>query len=298
MIENKTPLFINKAILIHGDKYDYSLVKYINTKTKVKIICLGHGIFEQTPYHHIRGQGCPKCSKTKKLTTMDFIKKAKLIHGDKYDYSLVQYKNMKSIIVIICPKHGEFKQIAESHITQKTGCSKCSKKYSYSNDEFKEISSLLHNNKYDYSLTIYKNNHHKVKIICPEHGEFKQIPSNHLSGKGCQLCKESKGENIIKLWLDKNNIIYNRQHKFNNCIHKRHLSFDFYLPEHNICIEYNGIQHYKPINWFGNKNDFMLQQKRDEIKIDYCNKNNIKLITIKYNENINNILSKNLLYFD
>ncbi len=289
---NKTSFFINKAKLIHGDKYDYSLVEYKNNYTKVNILCSKHGEFEQTPYHHTnRNHGCPKCSKTKRLTNDDFISEAIKIHGNKYDYSKVNYKNMKSIIYIICPKHGEFKQIPESHITQKTGCPKCSKKYHYSTDEFIRIVSSLHNDKYDYSVVNYKNNYTKIKIICPEHGEFEQTPSNHLQGKGCELCNESKGENIIKLWLEKNNIKYIRQHRFIDCVYKRKLPFDFYLPEHNICIEFNGKQHYNPIKYWGGEDGLKSQQKRDNIKINYCKNKSIKLLTIKYNENIVSKLS-------
>jgi len=292
MKNNKTVLFINKAKLIHGDTYDYTKTNYINTKTKIKIICPTHGVFEQTPYHHInRHHGCPKCSVTKKLTTDDFINKANLLHNNKYDYSNVEYKNMKSKVVIICPTHGVFEQTPESHITQETGCSKCTRKYNYTNNEFKKKVSSLHNHKYDYCKVNYKNNYSKITIICPNHGEFKQTPSNHLQGKGCELCNESKGENIIKLWLDKNQIKYVREHKFNDCIHKRKLPFDFYLPDFNTCIEFNGIQHYKPIKYFGGDIGFKEQQKRDKIKLDYCNNKNIKLLTIKYNEDINIKLS-------
>lgn len=279
--------FIEKSIKIHGNKYDYSKVEYINNKIKVKIICPEHGEFEQMPDKHInRSHGCPNCSLRNKLTTPIFISEAIKIHGNKYDYSKVQYNNIKTNVIIICPEHGEFTQQAASHIRQKTGCPKCSKKYNYSDDEFKMITSLLHNNKYDYSKVEYINNYTKIKIICPEHGEFEQTPSNHLQGKGCELCNESKGENIIKLWLEKNNISYIRQHRFIDCVYKRKLPFDFYLPEHNICIEFNGKQHYEPIKYWGGEDGLKSQQKRDKIKINYCKNKNIKVLTIKYNEDI------------
>ncbi len=289
-------IFIEKANIIHNNKYDYSLIEYKNALTKIKIICPTHGVFEQRPNNHInRKHGCPNCSINRKITQKEFINKANKIHNDKYDYSLVEYVNAKSKIKIICPIHGVFEQIASSHTDQKTGCSICSKKHNYSDFEFINKANIIHNDKYDYSLVEYKNNYTKIKIICPIHGEFKQTPTNHLNGKGCLLCGESKGENKIRLFLNKNNIKFIPQHKFPHCKYKKKLPFDFYLPEHNMCIEYNGLQHYKPISWFGGEDGFIKQQIRDKIKMEYCQNNNIPLIIVKYNDDIVNKLS---LYFN
>ena len=120
-----TDEFIAKAKKIHGDKYDYSKVNYVNNYTKVCIICHEHGEFWQTPGAHLRGQGCPKCkSKKQTCTTDEFIAKAKKIHGDKYDYSKVEYVNRKTKVCIICPKHGEFWQTPSAHLRGQ-GCPKC-----------------------------------------------------------------------------------------------------------------------------------------------------------------------------
>jgi hypothetical protein len=283
--------FIINSKLIHGDKYDYTLVEFNRYGNKVKIICPEHGIFEQLPQKHIgRKQGCPNCSITKKITNEKFIEKSKLIHGDKYDYSLCNYKNAKTKVKIICKIHGIFEQISSSHTDQKTGCPICSKKHNYNNDEFIEKSILLHGNKYDYSEVNYINNYTKIKIKCEKHGYFTQTPSNHLSGKGCELCNSSKNENLISLYLTNNNITFNRQHKFIECRHERVLPFDFYLPDYNTCIEFQGRQHYEPIEFFGGYNGFIKQQKRDNIKKKYCDKNDIKLLLIKYNDDILDIL--------
>jgi len=292
---NKNDEFIDKSKKTHGEKYDYSLVNYVNSKKKVKIICSIHGVFEQSPVHHyLRKHGCPKCSINKKLNTSEYINKAIKIHGNKYDYSLVNYVNAKTKIKIICPAHGIFEQEAGSHTDQKTGCPMCSKKYNYSTKEFIEMSINLHGDKYDYSLVNYKNNYSKIIILCKTHGEFNQIPSNHLSGKGCDLCNSSKNENLIALFLTKKNIDFIPQYKFNDCKNIKKLPFDFYLPSYNTCIEFQGRQHYEPIAFFGGDIGFLKQQKRDEIKEIFCQKNNIKLIKIKYNDNIFNILSTQL----
>lgn len=289
--------FIEEANLIHNQKYDYSLVNYKSSKEKVKIICHEHGEFEQSPYHHTkRKHGCPNCSKNRKISKLEIIEKAKLIHGEKFDYSLVNFINYKTKIKIMCPEHGLFEQTIGSHIDQKTGCSKCSKKYSYNNLEFIEKAKIIHGTKFDYSLVEYVNSYSKIKILCPEHGVFEQTPSNHLSGKGCEICNISKSEIIISNYLIKNNINFIQQHKFINCKFKRALPFDFYLPDLNICIEFNGKQHYEPIKFFGGEYGFKKQIIRDKIKIEYCRDNNIQLNIFKYNDNLINKL--NLLFID
>lgn len=128
-IAKTTEQFIQEAIKIHGNKYDYSKVNYINYKTKVCITCPKHGEFYMTPDNHLRGSGCPKCgsinrSKLLSLTNDKFIKKAKEVHGDKYNYSNVNYINLKTKVCIVCPEHGEFWQKPEKHL-KGSGCIKC-----------------------------------------------------------------------------------------------------------------------------------------------------------------------------
>jgi len=119
-----TEEFIKKAKSVHGDKYDYSKVDYVNNSTKISINCPIHGEFEQRPNDHLSGKGCSKCSGVCKSTTEEFILKVKAIHGNKYDYSKVDYANAHKKVIIICPKHGEFKQEPNSHL-RSVGCPKC-----------------------------------------------------------------------------------------------------------------------------------------------------------------------------
>jgi hypothetical protein len=294
--------FIKKAKKIHGNKYDYSLVNYKNNSTKIKIICPKHGEFIQIPSNHLFNHGCDKCAreyliKTKTLTTIDFIKKAKEIHGNKYDYSLVNYKNNSTKIKIICPKHGVFEQNPNSHISAKNGCSKCSGKSKITIKSLIGRAKEIHGNKYDYSLiSNIKNSTTKVKIICLEHGEFMQTPDAHLNQKqGCPNCRESKGERDIDSFLKKNKILFIKQKTFDTCINPktgRKLKFDFYLPSHNLCIEFDGQQHFKPIKRFGGEIGYNLTIYRDSIKNAFCKKNEIKLLRIKFNEKIINKLNK------
>jgi very-short-patch-repair endonuclease len=212
-----------------------------------------------------------------------FIQKAKKIHDDKYDYSLVNYKNNKTTIQIICPKHGIFQKRPDVHISQKQGCPLCKK---ITTEIFIQRSNKIHNNKYNYSKTIYYNMYKKVLIICPQHNEFYQRPHDHIHNKqGCPKCNSSKGELEIEQFLKEHNIKYETQKRFKDCRDKRPLPFDFYLPDHNTCIEFDGEHHYINIR-YNNKNINSLKntQQRDTIKNNYCKQKNIRLIRISYKE--------------
>lgn len=190
-IRKTTEQFIIEAIKIHGYKFDYSLVNYINANTKVKIICDKYHVFEQFPFNHLKGHGCGTCSgfnKTNKDIINNLIKK----HGNKYDYSLVNYKNYQGLIKIICPKHGVFEQRYDHHLNG-SGCPKCGNieigEHTRSNtSEFIKKSKIIHKDIYDYSLVEYKKAITKVKIKCRTHGIFFQTPNSHLSGSGCPKC--------------------------------------------------------------------------------------------------------------
>lgn len=192
-----TEQFITKSKLKHGDKYDYSLVDYTGKLNKVVIICPVHGEFIQPAHSHIRGCGCRKCSTLLrvykyKYTTEEFIEKVSEIHNNKYDYSLTNYTGTDNNIKIICPLHGEFEQSPHSHIQGK-GCSLCGltsriEKSTYTTLDFIKKAKEVHGDKYDYTLSKYVNKREKIKIICKIHGEFTQIPSAHLWGKGCKYC--------------------------------------------------------------------------------------------------------------
>jgi hypothetical protein len=295
MKRKTTKEFIEDAIKVHGGKYDYSLVEYINSTLKVKIICPIHGEFEQIANNHLQGKTCEKCSvdivNLKNTDTLNhFIQKANQIHNNFYDYSLVDYKHSKLKVKIICPIHGEFEQIPTNHIFGQ-GCYDCSYEYRkkimiLTKEEFIKKSTIVHNNFYDYSKVIYLSAHNRVKIICPIHGEFEQIAQHHLNGHGCSFCNSSKGEMIIKEILQNHKIIFDYQKKFTNCKNIKELPFDFYLPKHNVCIEYDGRQHYMPIDFFGGIKEHMNLKFRDNIKNIFCRENNIELLRIKYDDNI------------
>lgn len=279
-----TEEFIRKSREVHNDKYDYSQVRYINNKTKVKIICPIHGVFEQRPDGHLKGIGCKKCADESYIISNDeFIKRSKKIHNNKYDYSLVEYKKSKLKVDVICNVHGVFK-IRPMHHLKGMGCKKCSDERKRKFNEIIDRCDKLHNYKYDYSkIENYENKIKKVKIICPIHGEFFQRLSDHLKTNGCIHCKNpSKGEKIIIDILNNKNINYEIEKTFLDCKYINKLRFDFYLQKYNQLIEYDGEQHFENAN----HKDYKIIKLRDEIKNEYCKNNNIRLIRINYNENI------------
>ena len=183
--------FVKKANKVHDGKYDYSNVVYVNNKTKVCIICPEHGEFWQRPNEHINGHGCSKCCGAHIPTKEEWITSARKVHGDKYDYSKVVYKNARTNVCIICHEHGEFWQKPYNH-KRGQGCPKCSGCYKPTKEEWIVSVNGVHNGKYDYNNVEYVNKETKVCIICPEHGEFWQTPGHHIQGQGCPKCKGDK----------------------------------------------------------------------------------------------------------
>lgn len=306
-----TEEFIQKAKAIHGDKYDYSAVVYINCEEPVKIYC-NHckKYFEQSPRVHLRGSGCPICGLVKqgqqlKLSQEDFIYKCKQVHGDKYSYDKVVYKGMREKIEIFCKKCNKyFWQGAGKHI-RGLDCSHGKSTTLLSREEFIKRAKIVHKDRYDYDKVCYINCNAKVNITCNKcHKQFLQTPTGHLSGKGCPYCQQSKGELVIEEYLREKNIPYIMQYRYKDCKDKYTLPFDFYLPNYNVCIEFQGAQHYKEgIKFFVLKyknlkkaeEKFRLQKKHDRIKKKYCKNNNINFLEIKHDENIEKKLQE---YFD
>lgn len=294
-----TDLFIEKAIVKHGNKYDYSKVKYKDNKTKVEIICPKHGSFWQTPKKHLYGQGCPKCKtegfRLRRLSnTKRFSELASQRHNNKYNYSLVEYVDQFTKVKIICPEHGVFTQEPRAHIRGQ-GCPVCGRilgdtKRRIVTENFIKRANKIHNNKYLYNKTNCSTCREKVIITCPKHGDFWQVVGEHLKGAGCPKCNQSKGEAQIEAFLKERNINYTSEYRFKDCRNKIPLPFDFAVFDkykNLLClIEYQGKQHFEPVNSFGGKKSFEEQQKRDKIKRDYCKRNNIKLYIISYKEDL------------
>jgi hypothetical protein len=211
---NKTKRFIEKAVKIHGQTYDYSEVDYVNNRTPVKIICKEHGVFLQTPDKHLNGRGCPTCGGTTRMDEKTFIEKARALHGNKYDYSEVVYVNNQTKVKIICPEHGVFEQTPHNHLKGQ-GCPVCGKTLTahpkYNENEFILEAIKVHNGKYQYDRTKYKTLRDKIYVTCPIHGDFLQIPYLHLLGSGCPECAHS--QNGINKRLSDNAFILKAKEK-------------------------------------------------------------------------------------
>lgn len=291
--------FIEKAIMVHGNRYDYSETSYgQNNRTKITIICPVHGRFLQSPNNHLDCKtGCPICSNNVKLTTKTFITKAHKIHGNRYDYSKTVYGNNNSDkVIIICKIHGVFSQTPANHIGLHQGCPTCANNVRLSTKEFIIKAKKTHGNKYIYSKVEYgKNNMKKVTIICKKHGEFTQRPANHLFGAGCPKCNRSRGERKIEKFLSIKKIHYESEKSFPDCINphckdkRGKLKFDFYLPHQNMLIEYDGKQHFKVnacIKGRHTVNSVELKETkyRDMLKTEYALRNGFKLLRIKYTQ--------------
>ena len=217
--DQKTQDFINQANLIHGSgTYDYSKSVYINSKTKLEIYCPRHdSVFNQTPGHHINKKcRCPKCGREsgnskQTKTTEDFVKDAKDLHGNTYDYSKSIYVNKYTNLIIACPIHGDFEQTPSSHLRAygPCGCQKCGREKigdarRGSAEEFIESSKKEHGpDKFDYSKVNYINDKTDIVLICKKHNkEFKQTPCNHLKSVfGCPECVK-ENNSILDLTKD------------------------------------------------------------------------------------------------
>ncbi len=304
---NKNQIFINKCVKIHGDViYAYKKVNYINAKTKVIIECVIHGDFSVIPNNFLNGSNCIKCSNLSKKPKMDtdrFIEKCNNLGLDlSFELNKVIYTHSKENIKIVCKKHGEFETTPDNFITSKHGgCRKCryensSITQSSTTKEFIDKCHALElSDRFCFNKVRYVNSRNKVIIICKKHGDFKIRPTNFIEYNSCPNCHTiSKGENLIAKILQSINVKYNRQHYFENCRGiKNPLPFDFYLPDYNICIEYDGVQHFEPISAFGGIDAFNILKNNDFIKNKFCKINDIVLIRIPYydRDNLYKILS-------
>lgn len=283
--------FLQRARQIHGNRYDYTRVNYINNSIPVDIICQTHGTYWQTPTNHLAGKQCPKCMITGGWnidTTETFVIKAVAVHGNQYDYTKVNYIDSITPVQMVCPEHGEFWQVPNRHI-QGSGCIFCAIESraalrTKSTNDFIELAIKVHGNRYDYSKTQYTGYDLPLTIICPVHGDFQQVAGYHTGGNGCPQCNLSSGESAILRALDTAGIPYESQVRFSDCVYIAPLVFDFCvrLNGRMVLIEYNGRQHYQPVERFGGEAALIEQKARDQAKHEYAVKNKIPLIIVEY----------------
>lgn len=308
----KLMTFISKAQIIHNNKYDYSKVVYINTHTKVELICPYHGSFFVRPVKHIGKEkaGCQICSRESRLvqnrkfhSVEEVIAECNKVHNNTYTYALNLTENelitTNHILTCECIIHGIFTQTINKHLYQKTRCPACSTeiaaiKTRKTTEEFIAQATRLFGDTYSYKESLYEGAHKKLKIFCKIHGEFQMTPANHLLHlNGCPKCQASGPETVIMAILSEHNIPFKFQHSFDDCrsVKDHVLRFDFFLPQHNLIIEYDGIHHFVPIEYKNSKksaitafNDMIMN---DNIKNKYAEQRGITMIRIPYHSNSN-----------
>ena len=274
-----TEEWIEKAESKHGKgKFDYSEVEYKNACTEIIIGCKTcDKKFKQTPTSHLNSEiGCDWCRKKHVYTTDEFIEEARKIHGERFDYSKVEYKSAKEPIIIICRVHGEFLQTPSDHKNQGSGCKKCSNVYSPTTEEWVIWARDIWDDEYDYSKVEYKHASEKIIIICKKHGEFKCSPNNHIHATnptGCPSCVR-KGEGLVAEFL---------KSEFDTFLKEWNPSFlgskrmDYQVPKINTCFEIDGLQHFRQVwNWKSPEE----QQCNDIDKMKKCVDNSISIIRI------------------
>jgi hypothetical protein len=232
--------FSVRASVIHNGKYGYQNVKYVNSETPVEITCYAHGPFLQRPDNHLCEKGCGACSGNAVLNTTEFIRRAVLVHGDTYIYSESEYKNTTSKVAIMCRQHGRFMQTPGSHFCGR-GCPACVTK-SLTLAEFLARAREIHGDYYDYSLVTYVDSKTKIKIICPKHGVFTQVPNGHLNGAGCSLCSgygPSKPELEVSAFITS---LVNTKLSDRTVIKPQEI--DCFIPSKNLGVEFCGLYYH------------------------------------------------------
>ena len=289
---------LERARKVHGDRYDYSLIEdenfdYKSISEKFPIVCKKHGVVPQIMRNHLNGAGCRLCAdevnaENFRKSTDKFIEDAIAVHGNKYDYSMVEYKNWKTEVTIRCNKCGHvFKQSPNAHLSGQ-GCKKCGReamkaKRRLTIDDFVKRCKKIHGDDYDYSLVEYVNSGTNVMIKCKKCGFiFPQTPENHLhktSPHGCPRCSMSHLERGVEKLLTDNNIKFDA-HYTPDFFKNKYMHLDFYLPDYNIGIECQGIQHFKPITIFGGDKEFEKRTKLDEEKYKWCEENGVRMVYV------------------
>ncbi len=299
-IKKAEETFAEKSIKIHGEKYNYNEVKYVNCKTPVLIICDKNHKFEITPFQHLNGKGCTFCNninnefdlestnvktnKKKFRWTKDlFLQKAKEVHGEKFDYSLVNFNICLDSILIICEEEHVFKTRIHTHL-KGGGCNICSfnehiENITNTNEDFiKKSKSIFGEDMFDYSLVNYINIKTKVILKCKKKNHvFEIVPYKHYSRLGCPHCV-NKSESLLFDYLKVVNPNFIHQYFFKDIDIIKKKPFDFCFPEQKIIIELDGEQHFKFVPRF--KQSVEERQRNDFIKMLYAFKLGYTIIRI------------------
>lgn len=267
---------------------------YVNSNTPIPHYCTLHNMtWKVRPSDALNGSGCPECWRMrirnkKKKPAEQYVKE--LAEANQNIVVLEEYVNALTPILHQCKLDNYKWKVTPNSLLSGHGCTICAGNQKKTTEEYKlELATI---NPDIEVLGEYDTANVHILHKCKKDGyEWMITPSNVLYGKGCPQCKESKGERTVRQWLERNKFIYKFQYKFPDCKDKCALPFDFYLPEYNTCIEYDGGQHFFPVNFSGEgaeytEQQFKTTQYHDQIKNQYCADNGITLLRIPYFKNI------------
>jgi hypothetical protein len=297
--DNKTS-FINKAKTVHGDIYNYDNVHYVNSSTKVEVICDKHGPFHQVPNSHLRGSGCPVCAKEKSAqkqlpTHQTYVNKVEKAFPGKFTFELTKYRGTKKDVTITCKNHGPFTRTAELHYQH--DCPRCHNELRSQNrltpietirDKVESRGGILLSKKYEKGV--------KVKVQCANGHHFSAVWPSINSGSWCRYCDRYFGErftrHVLELMLGGTfkksfpNFLINPKTK-------RRLQLDGYDETLKIAFEYQGEQHFDTSHYYYTEGGMY----RDQLKREQCRRHDVVLIEVRefkknygIKENIEHIL--------
>ena len=278
--------FKERCKKVHNGKYDYSITVYNGSGNDIEYICPKHGVITQNAASHKAGHGCRYCAieenhnKTR-YTLDDFVKKMKLVHGDKYDFSEAKYVDSQEEITLICHKkdalgneHGPFSRKPYS-LLQGHGCPKCNGRNKTTELWIAEAKNVFPEGLYSFEHTIYKSARDKVIVTCKKHGDFDVPARDFLSGHGCPKCHMSNLEVEVEKCLQRAGLNYVWQKKFDWL---NGMSLDFYIEKYGVAIECQGVQHFENKDFFNKRETLAERKERDQRKRELCKKHNIELV--------------------
>ena len=280
------------------DKYDFDKIdfNFRDEFGRMEIYCKEHGRFLIRPSHFINGvEGCEYCNGRKKDD--EKVRKELSEKHPNLDFSETKYseKDCEGRIKVICPEHG-LKLMRYWNLMNGEGCYECSMrenglKTRLTNEEIiRRGEEVYGKGTYTYENldTLNRDDDGKITVTCPKHGNFKVLVGNFVTGKsGCPTCKRSKLETRMYNFLSKNKIKFETQKRFNWLKYKSYLYLDFYLPDYNIAIECQGIQHFQVVECFGEKN-FIECKERDKKKKMLCEEHGIKILYYTDKQHVKN----------
>lgn len=300
--------FLARALKVHGDRYDYSDTVYRGAHQYVTIRCREHGPFRQKANNHWHGNGCPACRDTASRERhawgpSEFLERARVAHGTRYDLSRARYVNAWTKILASCGEHGDFEQYP-AHLVRGVGCPGCANDrrgdaFRMPTEQFLARARTTHGDRYDYPGVTFANLREHIDIICRRHGAFRQTAWAHIAGAGCPQCVSSRGERAVAAWLEQRGIAFIHQWMDHDCVvNTGRARFDFYLPDRRAIIEYDGEQHFAPVTFGADMSEadaleqLELRQIVDFLKDDWAAGQGLRMIRVRYDEEVADVLGR------